>query len=153
MKGISFEQLDGSSLRVGIVLARWNKEYVDSLLEGCKKALRDSGVKDENIIIKNVPGSFELVYGSKHLIDHESVDVVIAIGVLIKGETMHFEHIADAVSQGLTQLNATTPVPSIFGVLTCLTEEQVKLRSVGENNHGYSWGMSAVEMGLLKNNH
>ncbi|KAH8889504.1 Lumazine synthase [Thozetella sp. PMI_491] len=80
-------------------------------------------------------------------------DALIAIGVLIKGETMHFEYIADSVSQGLMRVSLDTGVPVIFGVLTVLNEEQAKARagvSEGSHNHGEDWGLAAVEMGLKR---
>jgi len=87
---------------------------------------------------------------SSHLPDY---DVVICIGCLIKGETMHFEYICQAVTQGIMDLNVRTETPVVFGVLTCLTEDQAKKRSgLGEHshNHGEDWGHTAVEMALLR---
>jgi len=150
MKGITFEKLDGSKLRIGIVVARWNSEYTTALLEGCKQGLRECGVEESNIVVQFVPGSYELIHGTKHMIDSNNVDAVVSIGTLIKGETMHFEYIAEAVTSGIREFNTKGNIPVIFGVLTCLTEEQVQARSTGENNHGVSWGKSAVEMALLK---
>jgi len=148
MKGITFENMDGSNLKIGIVVAQWNSELTNSLLESCIEGLKDSSVAEENIIISHVPGSFEVVHGAKKMIDR-GVDAVVAIGVLIKGETMHFEYLAEAASQGLMKLNIETNTPVIFGVLTALTEDQARKRSIGEHNHGFSWGKSAVQMGLL----
>jgi 6,7-dimethyl-8-ribityllumazine synthase len=150
-KGIDFPRLDGSNLKIGVVVSRWNKEITDNLLEGCLQALDDCGVKKEHVTILRVVGAYELPYAASRLIQNHSVDAVVALGCLIKGETMHFEYIADAVATGLMKLNIETDTPVMFGVLTCLTEEQAAVRSTGEHNHGYGWGMAAVEMGLLKN--
>jgi 6,7-dimethyl-8-ribityllumazine synthase len=79
-----------------------------------------------------------------------TVDAVICAGVLIKGDTMHFEYICDAVSKGIMNVGINTNMPVVFGVLTCLTEEQVVARSSGDSNHGYDWGKTAVEMALLR---
>lgn len=82
-------------------------------------------------------------------------DALIAIGVLIKGETMHFEYIADSVSQGLMRVSLDTGVPVIFGVLTVLNDEQAKARagiSEGSHNHGEDWGLAAVEMATKRKN-
>ena len=147
-KGITFEKLNGEGLKIGVVAARWNEEYTSSLRADCVRALRDTGVSDEDIVVSEVPGSFEVVLGAKYLLD-QGVDAVVAIGCLIKGETMHFEYICDVVSTGLMQLGTDIGKPVIFGVLTCLTEEQARVRSIGEHNHGYGWGQSAVEMALL----
>lgn len=80
-------------------------------------------------------------------------DALIAIGVLIKGETMHFEYIADAVSHGLMRVQLDTGVPVVFGVLTVLSEDQAKARAgvtSGSHNHGEDWGLAAVEMGVKR---
>ena len=151
-KGIEFKTMDGSKLKIGIVVARWNSEVTFALLKKCREALVVSGVKKENITVLEVPGSYEVVYGAKHLIEKKKVDAVVCLGCLIKGETRHFEYICEAVSQGIMQLNVTSGVPVVFGVLTCLNEAQAKARAGDDqNNHGYGWGMSAVEMALLNN--
>ncbi len=149
MKGVSFEQKSGAGLKIGIVVARWNNEYTYSLRDACKGALLDAGVADRDIEIVEVPGSYEVVYGAKHLVE-KGMDAVVAIGCLIKGETMHFEYISEAVTQGIMRLNTDTDTPVLFGVLTCVTEEQARVRSIGEQNHGHGWGHSAIEMALLK---
>jgi 6,7-dimethyl-8-ribityllumazine synthase len=149
MKEIAFENFDGSGLKIGIVVARWNSDLTYALRDDCKKALLDAGLVLDNIIVQEVPGAYEVVYGSKHLIE-QGVDAVVAIGCLIKGETMHFEYIAEAVSQGIMDLNTNTSVPVIFGILTCISEEQARERSIGEKSHGYAWGQSAIEMALLR---
>lgn len=151
------QKYDGSSLRVGILHARWNKTIIDALVSGAKDRLLEFGVKEENIIIETVPGSFELPYGSKLLHDKykrlgKPLDAVIPIGVLIKGSTMHFEYICDSTTQALMKLNFELGIPVIFGVLTCLTEEQAEARAgliPGKmHNHGEDWGAAAVEMAL-----
>lgn len=148
-KEIEFKKLKGGKLKIGIVVARWNSEITDALLDQCLEALVDSKVKRKNILVREVPGAFELPFAAQHLIKKEKVDAVICIGVLIKGGTMHFEYIADAVANGIMRVQLNTGVPVIFGVLTCLTEKQALARSVGSKSHGYNWGLSAVEMGLV----
>ncbi len=143
---------DGSDLKVGIVYARWHKDVCDLLFQRCKQALLDCNVKEENIVALDVPGSYEVVYGTNQLIKNENVDVVVCIGTLVKGKTMHFEYIAEAVSQGIMDLNTKTDVPVIFGILTCLTLEQAQERAGEKMDHGYYWGLSAVEMGNLGKN-
>jgi 6,7-dimethyl-8-ribityllumazine synthase len=149
-KGITFDTKNGSGLKIGIVVARWNSEITFALRDGCVQALTDAGVERGDIVIREVPGSYEVVYGAKLLIE-QGADAVVTIGCLIKGETMHFEYICEAVTQGIMRLNVEKSTPVIFGVLACLSEEQAIARSTGENNHGYGWGQSAVEMALLKN--
>jgi 6,7-dimethyl-8-ribityllumazine synthase len=212
------ESFDGSSLRIAIVHSRWNKSVIDALINGAKRKLKHYKVKEENIIVQSVPGSFELPlacqryvpcltprpatslptnYYSRRVIAGSHVqagataidllgaqnigtprsgtpvlgsgssaapivnfpnaqkipfDAVIAIGVLIKGATMHFEYISQSVSQALMHVQLETGVPVIFGVLTALTEEQALERAgIGRagnkgHNHGEDWGSAAVEM-------
>lgn len=149
-KGIRFADLNGSGLRIGIVVARWNSELTYSLRDGAIRGLKESGVSDKNISVQEVPGSYEVVFGAKHFIESGARDAVICIGVLIKGETFHFEYISDAVTQGIMHLNMQTTVPVVYGILNCLNYEQAAARSIGDNNHGYMWGKTAVEMGLMK---
>ena len=150
-KGINFEKKNGSKLKIGIVCTRWNAHFTGSLLEGCLDALAEAGVKKNNITVLDVAGAYELPFACKQLMESKKkYDAVVAIGCLIKGETMHFEYIADAVAHGLMELNVDEDIPVVFGVLACLNEKQAKARSIGKNNHGIGWGQTAVEMGLLK---
>ncbi|PIR03628.1 MAG: 6,7-dimethyl-8-ribityllumazine synthase [Candidatus Magasanikbacteria bacterium CG11_big_fil_rev_8_21_14_0_20_39_34] len=149
-KEAKFDTLDGSNVKVGIVAARWNDKYTYSLVEGCRESLVECNVKAENITGIFVPGAYEVPLGAKHLLDTTDVDVVVAVGCLIKGATMHFEYICEAVSQGIMRLNLDYGKPVIFGILTCLNEEQAQERSIGEHNHGIGWGKTAVEMVLLQ---
>ncbi len=142
--------LNGKKLKIGIVRALWHDDMTSALTEQAVEGLRDCGVIEKNILVVDVPGSFEVVYGAAKLIEEKHCDAVIAIGVLLKGDTMHFEYIAEAVSHGLMRLNVETTVPVIFGILTCLNEKQARERSLGKKSHGYNWGLSAVQMGVLK---
>eukprot|EP00941_MAST-03F_sp_MAST-3F-sp1_P001147 g1147.t1 len=152
--------LTGTGMRIGIVCSRWNKTVIDSLVKGCREELQRLKVRTDDIVTVQVPGSYELPMGAKRMIDmhhleKKPLDAVIAIGCLIKGETMHFEYIAEAVTQGIMKLSLDSGIPVIFGVLACLTEEQATLRAgidVGEkkgHNHGIDWGNAAVEMASL----
>ncbi len=147
----SYKKLNGSKLKVGIVFSRWNIDITESLLIGALQALTECNVKEKNISVLDVSGSYELPFAARKMMQRkQKYDVIITIGCLIKGETMHFEYIADAVSHGIMELNVDEKTPVVFGVLTCLNEKQAKVRSRGKNNHGYGWGMTAVEMALLK---
>ena len=150
-KGIDFEPIStDKKLNILIVHARWNKGIISELLNGALSTL-----SHHNVTVHSVPGSFELPMGIQlHLKKNPVYDACIAIGVLIKGSTMHFEYISSAVSEGLMNVGLSFNTPVIFGVLTCLTEEQAKERaglSSKGHNHGIDWGYSAIEMGLLKN--
>ncbi|HYE60133.1 MAG TPA: 6,7-dimethyl-8-ribityllumazine synthase [Candidatus Kapabacteria bacterium] len=149
-KGVTFPPLQGKGLKIGIVRSQWNGDMTEALVEQCVQALQDHGVQKKDIILLDVPGSYELVFGAKTLIDRYQCDVIVPIGVLLKGETMHFEYIASAVSQGIMDLSLNTGVPIIFGVLTCLTKKQAEERSIGKKSHGYNWGLSAVQMAMIR---
>ncbi|KAJ3345533.1 hypothetical protein HDU83_003951 [Entophlyctis luteolus] len=160
MKGLSpsskLSAASGADLTVLIVHTRWNTAVVDALTIGTIAQLRALGVLDKNITVLDVPGAFELPFAAKSLIAKKKYDAVIAIGVLIKGDTMHFEYIADATTQGLMRVGLDSGVPVVFGVLTCMNEEQALLRAgIGGSdgrsghNHGTHWGSAAVEMALL----
>lgn len=208
----------GSNSRIAIVHARWNRTIISALVAGARKALLSSGVKEENIVVQDVPGSYELpfavqrsqillfaivaslkkvlrrIYNASQLqashapttatsvmtdllssasladlstpestegSQQEALNLrpngplqtpfnaIIAIGVLIKGETMHFEYIANATSHGLMKVQLELGVPIVFGLLTVLNEEQGKARAGlvdGKHCHGEDWGHAAVEL-------
>jgi len=142
------KNLNGSDVRVGIIMARWNADIIQGLYQGVNESLTAAGVLPSNVFTTYVPGAFELPVTAKLLAASKRVDVIINLGCLIKGETMHFEFIADAVAHGLMKVACDSLVPCIFGVLTVLNKEQAIVRSTGTKNEGLSWGTSAVEMGL-----
>ncbi|KAF2481060.1 6,7-dimethyl-8-ribityllumazine synthase-like protein [Neohortaea acidophila] len=208
------KKYDGSALRIGIIHARWNTKLISALLDGTLKTLKAHGVRDENITIQSVPGSYELplaaqkMYTASQQQSQSSIlgggaagglvsaaqdllggsttdltslpktssdqgsssgetqksttkglqqpfDAIVAIGALIKGSTMHFEYISDAVSHGLMKVQLETGVPVIFGLLTLLTEEQgLERAGLDEgkkmHNHGEDWGAAAVELGVKR---
>jgi len=147
---VSFGDLDGTDVRIGIIRTRWNDEHVTNLVNGCKKALKECKVKEENIFETSVPGSYELPLAARFLALSGTVDAIVCAGVLIKGETLHFEYISETVASGIMSVQLQTQMPVVYGVLNCLNEDQVKARSSGDNNHGYDWGKTAVEMALLR---
>jgi len=107
----------GDSLTIGLVVSKWNEKITESLFNGAFTTLTEFGVKANNIKRIDVPGSFELVFGSKKMIQAK-VDVVIAIGCVIKGETEHFDYICQSVSKGIIDLNINFDTPVVFCVLT-----------------------------------
>ncbi|OFY57207.1 MAG: 6,7-dimethyl-8-ribityllumazine synthase, partial [Bacteroidetes bacterium GWF2_41_9] len=111
---------DATDMRFGIVVSDWNNEITWSLLDGAVNTLRKHGATDENIIIKHVPGSFELPLGAQFLAEYDDLDAVICLGCVIQGETPHFAYICQGVTQGITQLNLEYNIPFVFGVLTTL---------------------------------
>jgi 6,7-dimethyl-8-ribityllumazine synthase len=121
------------------------------LFSGSEAALLDCGALSENIIRWNVPGSFELIYGAKKIIQTQNVDVVIVIGCVIKGETMHFEFVCEGVTQGIKDLNVQQDVPVIFCLLTDNTEQQSIDRSGGiHGNKGAEAAIAAIKMAFLR---
>lgn len=147
---VAFDTLDGSNMTIGIIRTRWNDEHVGNLVDGVKKSLKECKVADNGIFETSVPGAFELPVAARFLAMSGTVDAIVCCGVLIKGETMHFEYISDAVVKGLMNVGMSTSTPVVLGVLTCMNEDQVKSRSTGDNNHGEDWGKTAVEMALLR---
>ena len=141
---------DGSPFTIHIVVSQWNKEITTPLSEGAIETLKKHGVRVENIIVWEVPGSFELIYGAKKA-QSFNPDAVIAVGSVIKGETMHFDFVCQAVSQGIKDLNVASEVPVIFCVLTDNTVQQAKDRSGGKHgNKGTEAAIAALQMSLLR---
>jgi len=136
--------------KFGIVVSEWNIDITTNLLKGAEDKLIELGVNRKNIIISWVPGSFELVFGSKEL-SKKNLDAVIAIGCVIKGETDHYDFICRSVSNGLMQLNISGSTPVIFCVLTDHKKSQSIARSGGEHgNKGAEAAIAAIKMASLK---
>ena len=115
------EPVRGEGLRVAIVAAQWHDEVMDGLIGGARRALADSGVTDS--VVLRVPGSFELPVAALHAAN-AGYDAVVALGVVIRGDTPHFEYVCQAATNGLTQASVSTGVPIGFGVLTCDNDPQ-----------------------------
>ncbi len=141
----SVNKTDG--LRIGIVVSDWNTSVTGNLLDGASKTLQKFGVTEENIIVEHVPGSFELTYGAKILIENVNVDGVIILGCVIQGETPHFTYVCQSVTQGITDLNVKHEIPVIFGLLTTNSLEQAKARAGGRHgNKGDEAAITALKM-------
>jgi 6,7-dimethyl-8-ribityllumazine synthase len=136
--------------RFAIVVSRFNEEITDGLLQGARERLAEASVPDEDVTIIRVPGAFEIPITAQRLGESGEYDAIVCLGCLIKGETMHFEYIAEAASHGIMQAAAATGVPMAFGVLTALTEEQAVERSrSGPENKGREAAAAALEMAKL----
>ena len=143
---------NAKNFRFGIVVSEWNAKITQGLLEGAKSALMENGVEVNNILCWDVPGSYELIYGSKRM-QNQNVDAVIAIGSVIQGETKHFDFVCEAVSQGIKDLNIQNDTPVIFCVLTDNTEQQAIDRSGGKHgNKGVEAAVAAIKMAELRKN-
>ncbi len=143
---------DAASLRIGVVVSEWNSEITESLFIGAQEVLQDAGILPDNFLRWNVPGSFELVFGCKRMIEKHAPDAVIAIGSVIRGETQHFDYVCSAVAQGIKDLNVQYNIPVIFCVLTDDNLQQAKDRSGGKHgNKGTEAAVVALKMAVLGN--
>ncbi|MES2680767.1 MAG: 6,7-dimethyl-8-ribityllumazine synthase [Bacteroidota bacterium] len=142
---------DAKKFKFGIVYAEWNLEITGALKEGALNTLLANGALKENIIIKEVPGSFELTLGAQYLAEYAEVDAIICLGCVIQGETRHFDFICDAVAKGITDLNIKYNKPFIFGVLTPDNQQQAADRAGGKHgNKGDEAAVTAIKMLALK---
>ncbi|MHA3788097.1 6,7-dimethyl-8-ribityllumazine synthase [Flavobacterium hauense] len=142
---------NAKDFRFGIVVSEWNETITAGLYKGAIEALLENGTLAENIVSWDVPGSFELIYGSKRMLETQNVDAVIAIGSVIQGETKHFDFVCEAVSQGIKDLNVQTDVPIVFCVLTDNNMQQAIDRSGGiHGNKGTEAGIVAIKMAYLR---
>ncbi len=138
---------DGSNYRIGVIAAEWNAEVTDALLKGAVDTLTEHGVKDGNMLVRRVPGTFELSSAADMMLQRNAVDAVICIGCVIQGETRHFEFICQAVAQGITNTALTHHRPVIFSVLTCDTMQQALDRAGGRHgNKGVEGAVTALKM-------
>jgi len=142
---------DASKMRIGIVVADWNSDVTKALLDGAIKTLKKHGVKEKNIPVRHVPGTFELTFGGRIIAEHDDPDAVICLGCVIQGETPHFTYICQGVTQGITQLNLDYDIPFIFGVLTTDTRQQALDRAGGKyGNKGDEAAVTAIKMAALR---
>ena len=110
---------NANKLKIACVISEWHNKITEKLFDGAKNTLKKNGILEKNISKINVPGSFELVFACKNLID-KNFDAVIAIGCIIQGETRHFEFVSNAVIDGIKDLNIISDIPVILCVSTCL---------------------------------
>ena len=147
---------NASTLKVGIVIARFNDLITNKILSGCLDWLKRHGLDtselSNQVDIVWVPGSFELPIAAKTLLKKKSYDVVIALGAVIRGETSHYDVVVSEASKGISQVSNENNVPIIFGVLTTDTMQQALERAGIKNNLGWNYALQAIEMGsLIKN--
>ncbi|MDA9073616.1 6,7-dimethyl-8-ribityllumazine synthase [Flavobacteriaceae bacterium] len=136
--------------RFGIVVSEWNPDITENLQKGAIETLLDCGARQENIISWVVPGSFELVYGCKKMLETLQLDAIIAIGNVIQGETKHFDFVCNGVTQGIVDLNVKYSTPVIFCVLTDNSKQQSIDRSGGKfGNKGIESAVTAIKMASL----
>ncbi len=138
---------DASNMCFGIVVSEWNKEITNALLEGAVGTLEKYGALPENIHVKTVPGSFELVYGAHQMTLNGGYDAIIILGSVIRGETPHFDYICQGVTYGIATLNSKSEIPVVYDLLTTDTLEQAKERAGGKlGNKGDECAIVAIKM-------
>ncbi len=143
--------IDGAAFSVGIVAARFNHEYVDTLLARVVAGLESLGVQPGRISVSRVPGSNEVPIAAQWLAYGKEVpDVVIGLGVLIRGDTIHYELIADAATHALQEVALKTGVPVINGIIVAETAVQAQVRCGGSIDRGIEFAHAALEMAALK---
>lgn len=138
---------NGAEKKFGIVVAEWNKNITEKLLEGACNTLERHGVKAEDIYVKRVPGSFELTFGAKKMAEMDQLDAVIVLGCVVRGDTPHFDYVCSGVTQGITELNLMYDIPFIFGLLTTDNMQQSEDRAGGiHGNKGDEAAVTALKM-------
>jgi 6,7-dimethyl-8-ribityllumazine synthase len=144
-------KLDGKGLNFAIVASQWNDFITSKLIEGASAALEKLGVEDVHIF--KVPGSFEIPLTALKLAQSGKFDAIICLGVVIRGETPHFDYVAGEVAKGISQVSLQTGIPVLFGIITAETVEQAINRAgVKAGNKGFEVAMAAVELvNLYKN--
>lgn len=139
-------------MKFGIVVAEWNWQITGALLEGAVETLKRYGCSEMDIVVKRVPGTFELSLGAQFFAEYTDVDAVIVLGCVIQGDTRHFDFICQGVTQGTTQVSLTWNMPVIFGVLTTNDQQQALDRAGGKlGNKGDEAAATAISMVALQN--
>lgn len=142
---------DGAGYKISLIVSEWNREITEALANGAIDTLKKHGVKNENIAMHWVPGSFELPLGGQMAIQASNPDAVLLLGCVIQGETRHFDFICSAVSEGCMNLGLKYNLPVIFGVLTTQNIEQARERAGGlHGNKGTEAAITALQMIDLK---
>jgi 6,7-dimethyl-8-ribityllumazine synthase len=142
--------LDARGLKFAIVVAKFNSFITDRLLAGAEDALKRSGAGADDVVVLKDPGSWELSAAAKALAAQKRFDAIIALGAVIRGETPHFDHVANQAASGLAAVQLETGLPVAFGVLTTNTIEQAIDRAGGKSgNKGFDAAMTAIEMADL----
>ena len=142
---------NGADFKVGIVVSEWNDSITLNLLEGARTALKDNGVREEDILVRFVPGAFELALGAQFMCEYANIDGAIAIGVVIQGETRHFDFVCEGATNGIKDVNLKYNTPVAFCLLTDNTLQQSIDRSGGiHGNKGVECAIACLKMVALK---
>ena len=139
--------LSGKGFRFAIVASRWNDSIVSRLIAGALEALKEADVAERAIEVYRVPGSFELPLCALKAAGSDKFDAVICLGVIIRGETSHFDFIAGEAARGISEASLKTGIPVMFGVITAENVEQANARAgSGQDNKGFEAARAAVEV-------
>jgi 6,7-dimethyl-8-ribityllumazine synthase len=142
--------LNGRGLRMAVVASRFNTDVTEGLLQGALDGFADHGVDPHTVIVAWVPGAFELPLAAQRLASSGEVDAIVCVGAVIRGETDHYQHVAEQCAAGLQRVQLDTGVPVVFGVLTTDTREAAEARAGGAaGNKGTEAAVTAVEMANL----
>ncbi len=142
--------IDGKPFTVGVVAARYNAQLVEALLAQVSAGLRAAGVKEKRLLVERVPGSNELPSAVQLLLRRKRCDVVVALGVIIRGGTLHYELVAQASGDGLMRVSLDAGTPVINGVVVAENLKQAEERCLGKINRGAEFARAALEMAALK---
>lgn len=139
--------LTASGFRFAIVASRWNDAIVSRLIDGAQKALKQAAAADDAVELFRVPGAFEIPLCAQKAAESKKFDAVICLGVVIRGDTPHFEYIAASAARGIIEASLRTGVPLLFGVITADNVEQADERSRDDDhNKGFEAATAAVEL-------
>lgn len=142
--------INGEGLRIGLVASRYNGALVDALVERTMQALRDNGVYDDDMELHRVPGAAEIPYAANMLMTTLEFDCVIALGVVVAGDTSHHEIIGMTASQALQNLSIDSDIPVINGIIVVNSQAQAEARVTGEHDRGKEFAHAALAMADLK---
>lgn len=153
---MSIKIIEGESnsvkAKIGIVVSRWNSMITEKMLKGAIKSLKANGISEDNLIVVRCPGAYEIPLAVQKLFEHQQVDGIVALGVVIRGGTPHFEYVCDAVNRGITDLILKHNKPVGFGVLTTDNVSQALERAGEKGNKGGEAALAVLEMLSMEQN-
>lgn len=148
--GFSDNDASAAGFKFAIVVSRWNDVYTSRLESGARRAFRERDADEDRVVTFRVPGAFELPLACRKAAKYHEFDAVLALGVIIRGDTPHFDYVAGETARGLMQASLETNVPILFGVITADNIEHTEARcGDGNDNKGYEAAVSAIEMANL----
>lgn len=147
----SLSKISGKYLKIAIILSRFNDSLGKILLENTEETLMKDGVQKKDIRVIRVPGALEIPLTAKFIAEQKKYDAIVALGIVVKGETAHFEHVCAESHRGLMNVQLKTKTPIIFGIITALNKKQV-IDRIEKNklNKGKEFAESAIEMACIR---